>query len=53
MSGRHIDSRHPSEEFLAAELEADRRGEHGLIWKTVIALALCAVLVVIRQLFFV
>ncbi len=47
------DTRHPTEEFLAEELEADRLGERALIWKAVIALGLCAVLVVIRQLFFV
>lgn len=36
----------------AAETEADRRWEYRLIYKTVIALAIVAAIVVVRQAFF-
>jgi len=48
-----VDPRHPSDEYIQAELDADRRSEWSLLPKTVIALAFVAVLVVIRQVFFV
>ena len=48
-----IDPRHPSAEFIQAELDRDRRHEWVLVPKAIIAIAVVAVLVVIRQLFFV
>jgi hypothetical protein len=50
---RPADPRHPDAAFIQAELDRDRRHEWVLIPKTVVALAVVAVLVVIRQLFFV
>jgi len=47
------DPRHPSDAFLQAEIERDRRHEHVLIPKTILALVVVAALVVIRQVFFV
>jgi hypothetical protein len=47
------DPRHPSDEFIQAELDRDLRHERVLIPKAIIALAVVAVLVIIRQLFFV
>ena len=53
-SGNHnADPRHPTDAFLQAELDRDLRHERVLIPKAIIALAVVAVLVVIRQLFFV
>ncbi|HEY4269473.1 MAG TPA: hypothetical protein VGM94_14925 [Galbitalea sp.] len=48
-----LDPRHPSDEYLERELNDDRRGEYRLLPKTVFALVFVAVLVVIRQVFFV
>ena len=42
----------PGDAFLQREIENDRKGERGLLLKTAIALAVVAVLVVLRQLFF-
>jgi hypothetical protein len=47
------DPTHPDAAFLQRELDRDRKGEWVLIPKTLIALGVVAVLVVIRQLFFV
>jgi len=47
------DPRHPDDAFMQRELDRDRRHERVLITKAIIALAFVAVLVVIRQLFFV
>jgi hypothetical protein len=47
------DVRHTDEGFLIRELERDRRGEHVLLVKTLIAALFVAGLVVLRQLFFV
>jgi hypothetical protein len=48
-----IDPRHPSDAFIQRELDRDRKHEWVLIPKAIIAVAVVAVLVVIRQLFFV
>lgn len=48
-----LDPRHPSAEFIQRELDRDRKHEWVLVPKAFIALAVVAVLVVIRQLFFV
>jgi hypothetical protein len=48
-----IDPRHPDAALIQRELDRDRRHEWVLIPKTLLALAVVAVLVVIRQLFFV
>ncbi len=40
------------EQKIEREIERDRRGEYRLIPKTILALAVVAVLVVIRQVFF-
>lgn len=48
-----IDPRHPSAELIQRELDRDRKHEWVLIPKAIIAVAVVAVLVVIRQLFFV
>jgi hypothetical protein len=49
----YTDSRHPSAEFIQAELDRDRKHEWVLVPKALIAVVVVAVLVVIRQLFFV
>jgi hypothetical protein len=48
-----VDPRHPDAAFIQRELDRDRKREWYLIPKAFIALAIVAVLVVIRQLFFV
>ena len=48
-----VDARHPTEEFLRREIEDDRRGEHVLLVKALIAGLVVAALVVVRQLLFV
>ena len=48
-----VDPRHPDAAFMQRELDRDRRHEHVLVAKAIIAIAFVAVLVVIRQLFFV
>jgi hypothetical protein len=48
-----VDPRHPDAVFIQRELDRDRRHEWVLVPKAIIALAVVAVLVVIRQLFFV
>jgi hypothetical protein len=48
-----VDPRHPDDAFIQRELDLDRRREWLLVPKAFIALAVVAVLVVIRQLFFV
>jgi hypothetical protein len=53
MTPAPADPRHPDPEFIQRELDRDRKREWLLIPQTVIALAVVAVLVVIRQLFFV
>jgi hypothetical protein len=47
------DPKHPDDAFLLQEIANDRRGERALIGKTLIALAIAAILVTVRQLFFV
>jgi hypothetical protein len=47
------DPQHPDAEFLQRELDRDRKREWFLIPKTLIALAIVAVLVLVRQLYFV
>ncbi len=47
------DPRHPDAAFLQAEIDADRKHEWVLVPKAIIALAVVAVIVVIRQVFFV
>lgn len=47
-----VDLRNPGDDFLQQELEANRRSERWLVLKAAIALALVAVLVVIRQVIF-
>jgi hypothetical protein len=48
-----VDPQHPDDAFIQRELDRDRKREWYLIPKAFIALAIVAVLVVIRQLFFV
>jgi hypothetical protein len=48
-----VDPRHPDAAFIQRELDRDRKHEWVLVPKAIIALAVVAVLVVIRQLFFV
>jgi hypothetical protein len=48
-----VDARHPDDAFLRREIEDDRRGEHVLLVKTLIAGLVVAALVVARQLLFV
>jgi hypothetical protein len=50
---RPVDPKDPGVEFLQAEIDSDRRSERILIPKTIVALAFIAVIVVIRQVFFV
>jgi hypothetical protein len=47
-----ISLRHPGEAFLRQEIEEDRKAEHILVLRGLIALALVAVLIVVRQVFF-
>jgi hypothetical protein len=47
-----VDPKHPDAAFIQRELDADRKHEWVLVPKAIIALAVVAVLVVIRQLFF-
>ncbi|MCU1513830.1 MAG: hypothetical protein JWO10_920 [Microbacteriaceae bacterium] len=44
--------RNPGDRYLAAEIERDRKAERRLIPKALLSLAMVAVLVVIRQVFF-
>ncbi|QNE46248.1 hypothetical protein F1C58_04540 [Glaciihabitans sp. INWT7] len=46
------DPRNPGNEFLQREIDENRRSEFWLIPKAVLALAVVAVLVVIREVFF-
>jgi hypothetical protein len=48
-----VDPKDPGAEFLQAEIDSDRRSERILIPKAIVALAFIAVIVVIRQVFFV
>jgi hypothetical protein len=48
-----VDPRHPDDAFIQRELDRDRKHEWVLVPKALIALAVVAVLVVIRQLYFV
>jgi hypothetical protein len=48
-----VDPQHPSAQLIQSELDRDRNHEWVLVPKALIALAVVAVLVVIRQLFFV
>ena len=48
-----VDPRHPDAAYMQRELDRDRRHERVLITKALIAAAVVAVLVVIRQLYFV
>jgi hypothetical protein len=48
-----VDPRNPSDAFLAEEIESNRRAERWLVPKAILALAIVAVLVVIREVFFV
>ncbi len=47
-----IDPRNPGDDFLRQEIERNRKAERWLILKAGIALALVAVLVIVRQVFF-
>jgi hypothetical protein len=47
-----INVRHPGEAFLRQEIEDNRKAERLLVLRGLIALALVAVLVVVRQVFF-
>ncbi|CAN5494730.1 hypothetical protein [Lacisediminihabitans sp. H27-G8] len=47
-----VDPRNPGDEFLQREIDDNRRSEFWLIPKAVLALAVVAVLVVIREVFF-
>ena len=47
------DPRDPGDDYLQAELDRDRRTERWIVLKAVIAIAAVAVLVFIRQVFFV
>ncbi len=47
-----LDPRNPGDLFLQQEIDANRKWERWLILKAAIAIALVAVLVVIRQVFF-
>jgi hypothetical protein len=53
MTDRGTDPLHPSDTFLSAEIESDRRGERVLITKGFIALAICVAIAIVRQLYFV
>jgi hypothetical protein len=46
------DPRNRGKAFLLDEIESDRRGERALIWKALIAFAIAAALVAVRELFF-
>jgi hypothetical protein len=48
-----LDPRHPDDAFIQRELDRDTRHEWVLVPKAILALAVVAVLVVIRQLYFV
>ncbi len=48
-----VDPRHPDAAFIQRELDRDIRHEWVLVPKAILALAVVAVLVVIRQVFFV
>jgi hypothetical protein len=48
-----ISAQHPGDAFLRQEIEEDRKAERILILRGLIALALVAVLIVVRQVFFV
>jgi hypothetical protein len=48
-----VDLRNPGDAFLAEEIESNRRAERWLVPKALLALAIVAVLVVIREVFFV
>lgn len=47
-----IDLRRPGVVFLQQELDANRRSERWIVLKAVVAIALVAVLVVVREVFF-
>ena len=47
-----VDRRNPGSEFLQREIDENRTGEYRLIGVAVLALAVVAVLVVIREVFF-
>lgn len=44
-----LDPRNPGDAYLQAELDRDRKREHLLLLQTIIALAVIAVIVVLRQ----
>jgi hypothetical protein len=46
------DPRNPGDEFLQREIDDNRRSEYWLIPKAILALAVVAALVVIREVFF-
>ena len=50
--GVPTDPRNPGDEFLQWEIDENRRSEFWLIPKTILALAVVAMLVVIREVFF-
>lgn len=50
--GVPADPRNPGDEFLQREIDDNRRSEYWLIPKAVLALAVVAALVVIREVFF-
>ena len=45
-------ARHPGDAFLRQEIEQNRKAERILIVRALIALALVAILIVVRQVFF-
>jgi hypothetical protein len=47
------DIRDPGDAFIQAEIDSNRRYEYSLIPKAIIAFAVVAVLITVRQLFFV
>jgi hypothetical protein len=47
-----LTGRNPGEVFLRQEIEDNRKAERGLVPRALIALALVAILIVVRQVFF-
>lgn len=47
------DIRNPGDAFIQAEIDSNRRYEYSLIPKAIIAFAVVAALIIVRQLFFV
>jgi hypothetical protein len=47
-----LDHRNPGDAYLNRELERERRGERWLIVKSLVAIGVVAILVILRQLYF-